>query len=205
MLKKLILIGLDVSKGMVYCNGEESYIDVLKVSCEDYENSIAHAQELFEKQDWKNYVVVVHGIKSSMKSIGAFQVSEMAKNLEFAGKEERIGYILENHQNLMDAYRDLFVKISECIYPEGRPPQQELFNSDSVEELDDAELDKRLQEMERAMFDLDGQKLMELMSRLERCRYGKKDFHEIVAKAKKKVEMSDYFSAFEMIAAIRNE
>lgn len=203
MLKDLILIGLDVSKGIVYCNGEEAYIEVLKVSCEDYENNIERACQLFEKQDWKNYTVVVHGIKSSMNSIGALDVSEMAKKLEFAGKEGRIDYILENHQNLIEEYKSIFEKITRCVYPQGLPNESFAANECLIE-IDDSVFQQKLQEMESAMFELDGVKLLDIMSDLEGCRYKRTDLTPVIALAKRKVEMSDYFSAVDMIAELKN-
>ena len=65
--------------------------------------------QLFEVQDWKNYTIAVHGIKSAMRSIGAITLSDLAKDLEMAGKNSDINYILEHHGEMMKVYTDFFL------------------------------------------------------------------------------------------------
>ena len=49
----------------------------------------------------------VHALKSTSLTIGAKELSEQAKALEFAGKEGDIIYIRENHGPLLCAYQDV--------------------------------------------------------------------------------------------------
>ena len=41
-------------------------------------NKTDEINKFYAAEDWKNYTIVVHGIKSSMMSIGAVKLSEMA-------------------------------------------------------------------------------------------------------------------------------
>ena len=46
----------------------------------------------------------VHALKSTALSIGGEKLSEMAKALEMAGKENNIAFIKDNHKKAMEVY-----------------------------------------------------------------------------------------------------
>lgn len=202
---KLAAVGLDVQKGILYCNGEEQYIQVLQGYCEECDESGVLAAQLFEKEDWKNYTIAVHGMKSAMHSIGALEISELAKQLEFAGKEGRIDFIKEHHAKLMEKYLNLFrnLKENELIHPadvsgDGEEALQDL------PVLQDEVFARMTEEMEEAMYSLDSTKLLEILSDLQKYQYRGKALKTILAQAKRKVEMSDYVSAVEMVVRLKN-
>ena len=72
------------------------------------QEAIAEAKE---KGDIAQYTILVHGLKSSSASIGAMELSEMAKAHEMAGKEGNVAYIKENYEEL----KQLFVKNVDAI------------------------------------------------------------------------------------------
>lgn len=59
---------------------------------------------LYEAADLANYAIKVHALKSTSLTIGAEQLSECAKALEKAGKEEDADYIQENHALPLELY-----------------------------------------------------------------------------------------------------
>ena len=93
---------IDKETGLRYSGGsEEIYREFVGMFIE---NQVARMPELatyYEKEDWSNYTVLVHSIKSTSLSIGAVTLSEQAKALEMAGKENRIEYIKEYHEALL--------------------------------------------------------------------------------------------------------
>lgn len=101
----LNLQDLDVSKGVLYCGSMDGYIEVLKMHCDDGENNRNKIESLYAQRSWKEYSIYVHALKSSMMSIGAVGLSEMAKKLEFAAKADDGDYILSAHDAAMQEYR----------------------------------------------------------------------------------------------------
>lgn len=200
--------GIDVQKGVLYCNGVEGYLKVLQGYCDESDELGLLAGKLYDEEDWKNYVIAVHGIKGAMRSIGATQVSEIARKLEFAGKEGRLDYIHDNHSKLMEAYQNLFVGLRENKWikaldksgteaeeeqaPEGEALTSEVFNT-------------IIQDMENTMYTLDGEKLLEIVTKLQRHKYCETSLKELLAPVKKKVEMSDYVSAVELTVRLKNQ
>ena len=100
----LNLQDLDVSKGVLYCGSLDGYIEVLKMHCDDGENNRNKIESLYAQRNWKEYSIYVHALKSSMMSIGAVGLSEMAKKLEFAAKADDGDYILSAHDAAMQEY-----------------------------------------------------------------------------------------------------
>lgn len=109
--------GLDIQTGLTYCMNEEGfYVDIVK----EYLNSdkVSKLEEFFSAQDWSNYRTVVHALKSTSLTIGAVHLSEAAKALEMAAKEDRGGYILEHHNEVLEEYKTLMEKLTEIFADE---------------------------------------------------------------------------------------
>ncbi len=109
---------IDRSVGLKYCaNDEGIYLDVLRVYCEEAEAKVQKLKKSFEDENWKDYVIYVHSVKSTSLNIGAVTLSEMAKAVEKAGKEEKISYVREHHEELMELYSKV-VKEAEKLSQE---------------------------------------------------------------------------------------
>lgn len=204
-LQSLSSEGLDVKQGIVYCSGKERYISVLKGYCEEWDDSGALAEELFEKQDWKNYTIAVHGMKSAMRSIGAHRVSELAAALEHAGKEAEIDYIIEHHEELIKEYRKLFeaLKKYEWLIPSKK--NEETVEQEELSELADERFDEILEQMEEAMYELDEERLTELVDELAGYKYHNTPLKTAVIPVKRKIEMSDCISAVELVNKLKGK
>lgn len=196
--------GLDVEQGILYCNGEDAYLDILRVFCEDWEEAGTQIEDLYKKKDWKNYTVAVHGLKSALSSIGVNRVSELARQLEFAGKENRIAYIEENHCKLIEMYTTFFAKLTEmdwlCAYNEEADKEVE-----SVESLSGDQFDKMVSQMEMAAYSFDIDTLVKQLEELEKYSYNGNSLKNALIPIRRKIEMSDYISAVELLASRKRE
>ncbi len=96
---------IDVKLGLSYVgNSTDTYLSILDSYVNKGREKIHQIQNMFETEDWKNYIIEVHALKSSSLSIGAKALSEEAKKLELSGKANDFGYIKKNHQNAMELY-----------------------------------------------------------------------------------------------------
>ena len=189
---------LNVKKGIAYCGDQENYLEVLKMHAYD-NNNLAKIEDFYENQDWKNYTILVHAIKSSMMSIGAETLSEMAKKLEAAGKKDDISYIKENHSAMTTEYKRVI-----SIIKEGLPASQEEANYEETEllRLEEVDFQSYAEAFENAMFDLDGEKMTEILDELEKYQYRGMNLREKISPIRKKVEMSDYMSAADSLMGL---
>ena len=98
--------GIDVKNALEFFAGEiEAYAEIAGIYCATGDEKIPEIQSAYESEDWKNYVILVHAVKSTSLTVGAVQLSEMAKALEFAGKEGRIEDIRAEHDAMMTEYK----------------------------------------------------------------------------------------------------
>ncbi|MCR5322808.1 MAG: DegV family EDD domain-containing protein [Lachnospiraceae bacterium] len=121
--------GINGKTAIENSGSEDAFKSVLKIF---YDSIPAKSDELngfYSNEDWENYTIKIHALKSSSKLIGAMELGERAQLLETAGKEKNIDYIKEKHEAFMEDY----VKYRELladIYKEGR-------SNDSNREADD--------------------------------------------------------------------
>jgi HPt (histidine-containing phosphotransfer) domain-containing protein len=205
---------LDVEQGMVYCGGQDLYIDILKEYAAKGSGNWEPVEELFEAGDWKNYVISVHAVKSSMLAIGAKPLSDLAKALELEGKAEHIDYIREHHAEMIMEYKRVIGEI--CAYfsmEQGSTEikEQEDGKTEGTEAemkelpaLAEEEFDAAVIELEDAMYDLDGNQMLKVLDRLGAYSYYGTPMKEALAPVRHKVEMSDFMSAVEAVLRLKD-
>ena len=115
------LADFDYEKALTYCCGDkETYEDIIFVYYESGESRIADLERFLKEKDYKNYIIAIHGLKSSSANIGAMELSERAKKHEFAGKEGDYEFLHEDFDSLVDLYRDVLKKLSKALVCCGR-------------------------------------------------------------------------------------
>ena len=98
-------VGVNVKTGLDYCCGdEEFYMDMLRMFCSQAPEKKAEIITLYETENWSDYTVKVHALKSTSLTVGAERLAEQAKMLEQAGKKNDTDYIRQNHLQLLDLY-----------------------------------------------------------------------------------------------------
>lgn len=111
---------LDTKLGLEYCCSDEGfYRNVIMTYLGNQKQDAL--MKCYQEEDWENYRILVHALKSTSLSIGAAGLSEQAKALEMAAKEENISYIQENHGKVMADYQNLLSDLDRII----RQPEEE--------------------------------------------------------------------------------
>lgn len=97
--------GVNPAEGLQYTNNDESfYRSMLNEYSSSYEEKTAKINEYFSKEDWKEYGIYVHALKSTSKMIGAMELSELALRLEEAAKINDVELIKGKHELMMKRY-----------------------------------------------------------------------------------------------------
>ena len=111
-------LGLQYSGDML-----DMYREMLEMFCNLKADKQAALQKSFDAEDWKNYTIQIHALKSTALSIGGEQLSEAAKQLELSGKkitadnaselekQQGVEFIKANHPAAMTLYDEL---ATEC-------------------------------------------------------------------------------------------
>lgn len=106
-------LGVDISSGMRYCqNDDKFYRDLIAEYAKDPLSKINELEGYYTNRIAAAYTTRVHAIKSTSKMIGASELSETAKALESAGKNEDWAAVTGLHRDFISAYRALMEAIN---------------------------------------------------------------------------------------------
>ena len=200
--EEFVIGDLDISKGIMYCGNRENYLEILTSQRDSGNDILKQAQNLYEKEDWKNYIIVVHGIKSAMMSIGAVNLSEMAKNLEFAGKGEDFDFIRREHATMIKEFERVMQILFACQYLEA-PEQEDAAVNKPI--LSEEEFAQKLIILENVTYEFDASKVFPILDELSKYAYHSKDLAKELKPVYKKVEMFDFMSAYETVVKIKEK
>ncbi len=105
--------------GMQYCGDcKELYLEVLQMFCDMKDEKEKLLKECYESEDWKNYTIQIHALKSGSLNIGGKIFSKQVAELEKAGKQGDVAYILENHKEAMELYEQTVSEAKEYLKSE---------------------------------------------------------------------------------------
>jgi len=96
---------IDRDTAMLYCAGsEEIFCEFLGMFCNLHEQKKALIEKCYAEEDWNGYGIELHSLKSTSLSIGGKKISELAFELEKAGKSGDGEYIRLHHEEAMTLY-----------------------------------------------------------------------------------------------------
>ncbi len=105
---------LNLELGLEYCGGmEDLFEDMLRDYME--ENHIAELEQYYAAENWFDYKVTIHGVKSTTLMIGGEDLSAKAKALELACSAGNTDYIKTNHESVLEEYKALIARIKEAL------------------------------------------------------------------------------------------
>lgn len=105
---------IKLTEALMYCAGSEDfYVECLKEFCENRRKELI--QQLFDSENWNEYTVQVHGLKSASKTLGFETLGNLAEQMEYAAKKQETAYIQENFEDLQKEYERVLKAIAESL------------------------------------------------------------------------------------------
>lgn len=98
---------LDAESGLKNCGSEELLFSTIRQYYNSIDEKALELQNFFEAEDWKNYEIKVHALKSTSRLIGALKLSKLAEHLEECANNQTIDEILKDHKTLIDTFLGL--------------------------------------------------------------------------------------------------
>ncbi|MDE5933910.1 MAG: response regulator, partial [Lachnospiraceae bacterium] len=192
-LTDLSRAGINIGQGIAYCGDKEGFREIIGIYYKEGLKRSRQLEQFYVEQDWKNYVITVHALKSNSKGIGANELSELALQLEMAGKEDRIEYIREHHEEMMEQY-DLLLRVlgdNDFI----RQEEQE----HETQEISEQSLKEQLMLLREKLDSFESEGLPELLEQLGSSRCGEADLSKLAEEIREKVEEFDFPGAVESL------
>lgn len=174
-----LLPDIDIKEGLTHCGGElDDYLEILQLVYDSAKDQLAELVSYKNERNTKDFAILAHALKGSCLNIGAVSVSLLAKELEFAGKEENFGFI-ELHTDLfVDNYHALIEEISRALVEFGfiQPMECAALNASSsdMETALEKQAREKLEEIHQAVIDLDFAHAASLCRKQLRTEYPKK-------------------------------
>lgn len=127
--------GIDVEAGIKNCGTPASYRQILRIFFQSIRQNHAELERLYQKGNWSEYVVKVHAVKSSARTIGAADFGEQAQALEDAGKRGDVAYIRDKHPKLLSGLMAMLEVLEEVCTPQegyGKRKDGEALNPEKI-------------------------------------------------------------------------
>ncbi len=160
-----IVVGdLDVDYALKFLGTEELFWSVLKVYYKAIEKKAKLIKALEEAENWTDFTIEVHALKSSSKQIGAIALSERAAALEKAGNARDSEFIHKNTGRLLDKYLGYRFVFKPFLPDE----KAEAGGRDSISA---AALRQNFQDMRMALEDLEMDRMEEVIREMNRYHY----------------------------------
>ena len=93
----------------------DDYVEILKIFLEFGNDKMSKIKKHYDDKNIFDYTTEVHSLKSSAANIGAAEISALAKELEFAGKDKNVDLIEEKTGKLLEMYSELLKNIAVVI------------------------------------------------------------------------------------------
>ena len=114
--RKLREAGLDPSVGLGYCQEDDAlYLSLLEEYATGAEEKIQDLERYYDKEDWDNYAIVVHAVKSTSRMIGAAALADIAAGQEKAADTRDRGMVEISHLCMMALYGKVTTAIRSAI------------------------------------------------------------------------------------------
>ena len=145
-------------------DNQESVVDMVLSECvKEGTKKLTLLRELYDNNDISRYAVEAHGVKGVMASICANDISQRAKNHEFAAKENRIEFITEDIDGFLEQYKEVLEYITEYLGKKGIEIKKPRI-SEVAGELDTVESIKA--QIEEALDEFDADKALNYIDKL---------------------------------------
>ena len=173
---------LSVEDGIRHCGNEELYLDALKIFSDSASARAAETDRLYRDNDIKGFGIKVHAIKSTLRAIGASDLSDFAAGLEAAADGGSVEYINENAADFLSELTRLSDALSGII----SEPDNGNFSdkTDDKPAITDAQLSDAYRTLNECLsfFDYDSMKIvLDSLSDFNIAEEEKKVFDEIAS------------------------
>lgn len=108
---------LDTQSALKLLGSEKLFWEVLKDYYQVIPKKAALIRDLEQAQDWKNYTIEVHALKSASRQIGATELAAIAARMEQAGNEQDAEMIHQFTPGMLEQYLT-YEKILQQYFPQ---------------------------------------------------------------------------------------
>lgn len=156
--------GLDTASALKMLGSEKVYWTVLKTYYRSIEKKAESIKEHEKNEEWRNYTIEVHSLKSTSRQIGANKLADKAALLEKAGNEENAALIHGCTDDLLEEYRHYLTILKPYFKEENKEETEK-------KKIQPEILKQFFADMRVALENLDMDQMEEVETRMEKFSY----------------------------------
>lgn len=130
--------GIDTARGIFNIGGSvDAYNHILNVFLEDGRNKLVYLEKYAQEGNIDAYIIETHSLKSVASSIGALELSKLARQHEEAARSGDIQFINQNYGDLIGHYTAILCNVDKYLVSNNLVK----YNSDIDDEGDENRLE----------------------------------------------------------------
>lgn len=145
---------LDLKSAMELMGSEKLLLNVIEQYYRSIDKNVAKINASYENGNTELLTIEFHSLKSTSKQIGANKLSQMAKDLETAGKNNNNIYISENIEKFLDEYKTMKNVLSAY------------FGNKDNENAENQDIKPLLDELSDALSDMDALQIDDVLEKI---------------------------------------
>lgn len=203
-LPDLSTYGIDTKKGLeLLDNEEEIYLDMVKVFLGDKDGKVEKMNALITEHNLPDFTIMVHGLKSNARTLGADALADLAYEEEMMGKAGEYDSIVAHYPKLLEEWDKVVKGFSVIVTVSnlssmGEPQKDNKKEPAKKVFLDDALCEDKLLMVMACLEELQYDKAFELIHEFESYELNEV-LKECVDNVSKVLEKYEYDSAFSLI------
>jgi len=191
--------GIDVNAGIFMTGGSiDYYIKTLSVFCKDGSGIIKEIQRCLAAGEIKAYTTYVHALKGASASIGAAKLSDLAKVLEQAGKEENIRFIEIHNEAFIEELNKLLQSISDFLHQNSENEAASAAVGQDEHTAGGEYPGCKLKQLKQALDQMDIRTIDGTMDELRACKWDK-EMGEVIEAISNNILLFEYDAALNLI------
>ena len=194
---------IHVKTGLFYTGGsKDAYLSILETYVGKGDEKVIQLRELFNKKEWRNYIIEAHALKSSSLSIGAKELSEVAKTVELAGKAGDMEVVMQNHDRMCELYEQVLIRAKKLLADNKTQDAPE--EPAEVTEISKEELTALIEQLKVAMDAYDSDEIVKLAKEHLHSVYGELELTQYLDGIKTAADNFEYESAAEQLSQLES-
>lgn len=106
---------IDIHTGLRHLGSTDTYITILRSFSDAVEKNIKEMEQYLEEENFEDYSILIHGIKSNCRTIGAGKLGEKAESLEHVSDSQDGPLLRDRHIEFVKEYRELKEVLDRAI------------------------------------------------------------------------------------------
>lgn len=192
--------GFDTAAGLRYAAGDRDfYLELAAGFAESAAQKQTAIREDWQRQDWADYQIRVHALKSTARQIGANALYELAQEQELAAKERNTPEIEAGAEKLLQSYEHTVKCLREILHLDAETKQAA---EGSQNEMPVEDLICVLKEAKTCIENFEAERALEVLRPLASASFADSAVSDALRGIMEALESFDTFTAEENLNAL---